>query len=367
MKDTMRAARLHQPGQPMRIDSVPVPAIRPHEVLVRVAAAGAISNMNAVFSGQYWYHLPPLPAVVGLDAAGVIERVGEGVREFREGERVYINPLLSCGSCHHCRGGNPTNCSFSVFRGYFAFSNQAVKLLEDNPHGGFSEYTAAPAGNLVKLPKEVSFELAARWGYLGTSFAALEAGGTRGGSWVLVNGATGILGVGAVLWALGMGAARILGLGRKRDILERVKALAPRRIDVLALGERSIAEWVRERTDGIGADMLLDCTGRGSLPATTLDAIGGLKPGGIAVNVSALTDPLPINPVKFMTAQLHYRGSNWVSVAQGERMAEMVRCGAVDLGAIEPRVYPLTEVNEALAEVKKRPGGFVNIVVAPWR
>ena len=367
MKDTMRAARLHEPGKPMRIDSVAVPKIRPHEVLVRVQACGVISNMNAVFSGQYWYHLPPLPAIVGLDAAGIIEQVGGEVNDFKEGERVYVNPLLSCGSCNHCRSGNPTNCSFSAFRGYFAFSKRAVKLLEENPHGGFSEYTAAPARNLVKLPPEVSFELGARWGYLGTSFAALEAGGARGGSWVLINGATGILGVGAVLWALGMGAARILGLGRNREILQRVKALAPRRIETLALGERPIAEWARERTDGIGADMLLDCAGRGSLPATTLDALGGLKPGGVAVNVSALTDPLPINPVKFMTAQLQYRGSNWVSVAQGERMAEMARCGAVDLGVIEPRVYLLAEINEALAEVKKRPGGFVNIVVAPGR
>jgi threonine dehydrogenase-like Zn-dependent dehydrogenase len=367
VKDTMRAARLHEPGKPMRIDAVPVPRIRPHEVLVRVEAAGVISNMNAVFSGQYWYHLPPLPAIVGLDAAGVIERVGSEVRGFAEGERVYINPLLSCGSCAHCRGGSPTNCSFSAFRGYFAFSREAVKQLEENPHGGFSEYTAAPASRLVKLPQEVSFELGARWGYLGTSFAALEAGGARGGSWVMINGVTGTLGVGAVHWALGTGAARILGLGRRRDILERVKALAPRRIEVLALGERPIADWARERTQGIGADLLLDCTGRGSVPATTLAAIEGLRPGGVAVNVSALTDPLPINPVKFMTAQLHYRGSNWVSVAQGERMAEMVRCGAVDLGVIEPRVYPLEAVNEALAEAKKRPGGFVNVVVAPWR
>jgi alcohol dehydrogenase len=260
----MRAARLHEPGKPMRVDSVAVPAIRPEEVLVRVEACGVISNMNAVFSGQYWYHLPPLPAVVGLDAAGVIEKTGEGVNEFKAGDRVYINPLLSCGSCHYCRSGNPTNCSFSAFRGYFAFSAQAVKLLEENPYGGFAEYTAAPARNLVKLPPEVSFELGARWGYLGTSFAALEAGGARGGSWVLINGVTGILGVGAVLWALGMGAARILGLGRNQDIMTRLKALAPRRIDTLALGERPIAEWARERTDGIGADMLLDCTGRGS-------------------------------------------------------------------------------------------------------
>ena len=367
MKDTMRAARLHRPGEPMQIDTVGVPKIKPYEALVRVEAAGVISNMNAVFSGRYWYHLPPLPAIVGLDCAGVIERVGPEVRGFAEGERVYVNPLLSCGSCHHCRSGSPTNCSFSAFRGYFAFSTQAVKLLEDNPHGGLSEYTAAPAASLVKLPPEVSFDLGARWGYLGTSFAALEAGGARGGSWVMINGVTGILGVGAVHWALGMGAARVLGLGRNREILERVKALAPRRVEVLALGEQPIADWARERTDGLGADMLLDCTGRGSLPETTLDAIGGLKPGGIAVNVSALTDPLPINPVKFMTAQLQYRGSNWVSVAQGERMAEMVRCGAVDLGRIEPRVYPLEGVNEALAEVKERPGGFVNVVVAPVR
>ncbi len=367
MKEKMRAARLHEPGKPLRIESVAVPQIRPHEVLVRVEACGVISNMNAVFSGEYWYHLPPLPAIVGLDAAGVIEKTGEGVTEFKAGDRVYINPLLSCGNCHHCRNGNPTNCSFSAFRGYFAFSAQGVRLLEENPYGGFAEYTAAPAHNLVRLPLEVSFELGARWGYLGTSFAALEAGGTRGGSWVLVNGVTGILGVGAVLWALGIGAARVLGLGRNRDIMTRVKALAPRRIDTLALGERPIAEWTRERTDGIGADMLLDCTGRGSLPATTLDALAGLKPGGVAVNVSALTDPLPINPVKFMTAQLQYRGSNWFSVAQGQRMAEMARCGAVELDRIEPRVYPLAEVNDALAEVKKRPGGFVNIVVAPGR
>jgi len=83
--------------------------------------------------------------------------------------------------------------------------------------------------------------------------------------------------------------------------------------------------------------------------------------------VSALTDPLPINPVKFMTAQLLYRGSNWFSVAQGQRMAEMAGSGAVNLGPLEPRVYPLAQVDEALAEMKKRPGGFVNVVVAPGR
>ena len=68
-----------------------------------------------------------------------------------------------------------------------------------------------------------------------------------------------------------------------------------------------------------------------------------------------------------MDSRLTYRGSNWFSVAQGEQMAELVRSGVVDLGHIVPHVYPLEGVNDALAEVKQRPGGFVNIVVAPWK
>ena len=81
--------------------------------------------------------------------------------------------------------------------------------------------------------------------------------------------------------------------------------------------------------------------------------------------MSALTDPLPINPVHFMTTQIQYRGSNWFNIAQGQRMADLVRTGTVNLDVIKPRVYPLEEVNEALAEVGQRPGGFVNIVIAP--
>ena len=365
MSNTMRAARLHQPGQPFKVDRVPLPTIRDDEVLVKVHACGVISNMNAVFSGKYWYHLAPLPAIVGLDACGVISQVGPRVNDFAPGDRVYINPLLSCGTCHFCRTGKPVACTYSAFKGYFAFSNRAVKQLQENPWGGFAEYTVSQARNLVKLPTEVSFEHGARFGYLGTSFAALELGGTKSGSWVLINGVTGILGVGAVIWALGMGATRILGLGRNKEIMAQLRALAPNRVFTLGLEEGSIPEWVQSLTDGLGADMLLDCTGRGSATSTTLDCLKSLKPEGTGINVSALTDPLPINPVHFMTTQIQYRGSNWFNIAQGQRMADLVRTGTVNLDVIKPRVYPLEEVNEALAEVGQRPGGFVNIVIAP--
>src|SRR5262245_41577174 len=66
MAASMRSARLHEPGQPLRIDTVEIPEPRPRDVLVQVKACGIIPNMNAIFSGRLWNHLPPLPASVGL-------------------------------------------------------------------------------------------------------------------------------------------------------------------------------------------------------------------------------------------------------------------------------------------------------------
>ena len=81
MAASMRSARLHEPGQPLRIDTVEIPEPRPRDVLVRVKACGIIPNMNAIFSGRLWNHLPPLPASVGLDVqpiSGAVESEGRG-------------------------------------------------------------------------------------------------------------------------------------------------------------------------------------------------------------------------------------------------------------------------------------------------
>src|SRR6266511_1157848 len=249
MAASMRSARLHEPGQPLRIDTVEIPEPRPRDVLVRVKACGIIPNMNAIFSGRLWNHLPPLPASVGLDAAGVIAKVGSEVTDVAVGDRVYVNPCLSCGTCPYCRAGEPMLCSAAAFQGYFGFFPHSTRQLLDYPFGGFSEYITASPQRLVHLPSQVTFEQAARFGYLGTSFAALRCAQVGGGSWIAINGITGTLGVGATLLALGLGATRILGFGRNRDVLAQLKALAPDRIEVLVLGDAPIADWMRQHTD----------------------------------------------------------------------------------------------------------------------
>jgi alcohol dehydrogenase len=363
----MRAARLHEPGQPLRIDIVQVPQLRPRDVLVAVKVAGIIPNMNAIFSGRLWNQLPPLPACVGLDAAGTVAEVGRDVTDVDVGERVYVNPWLSCGTCVYCRASEPMLCSAAAFQGYFGFSPQSTRQLAEYPFGAFSEYITAAPHRLVRLPGSVAFEQAARFGYLGTSFAALRLAKVGGGSSVTINGITGTLGVGATLLALAMGATRILGLGRNREVLTELKALAPDRIEVLVLGEAPIADWVRQHSDGIGVDVLIDCSGRSAAAANTAQALAALKRGAVAVNIGALTEPLAIEPMRFMTGRLQLRGSNWFTTGEGQLMAEMAGAGVLDLSKLKTNAYPLAKINDALAEVARRPGGFVNIVVNPDR
>ena len=347
----------------MRIDRVDRPALRPSDVLIQVQACGVIPNMNAIFSGKFWNRLPPLPAIVGLDAAGIVAEVGAEVDDVAVGDRVYVNPWLSCGTCHYCRTKSTLLCSNAAFQGYFGFFERSEKLLQRYPYGGFAEYMTASPDRLVHLPQAVSFDQAARFGYLGTSFSGLQFAGVGPGTWIAINGVTGTLGVGAMLCALAMGATRILGFGRNREILQQIKALSPSRIETLALGDAVIEEWVKDRTDGLGVDVLLDCSSRFAGSETSREALGALKRGGIAVVVGALSEPLPIDAVRFMTSRLQLRGSPWFTTGEAQRMAELAATGALDLGRLTTRSYPLEGVNDALEAVKSRPGGFVNIVV----
>lgn len=365
MTGTMRAARLHEPGKPFRIDEVPVPDPGPDDVVVAVRACGVVPNMRNIVAATMWHILPRLPAIMGLDTAGEIASVGTNVTGFKEGDRVYVNPALSCGTCHYCGSGMPLACDIGALQGYFGFRPGAEALLDRYPYGGFCEYMTAPARNLVRLPPEVSFEVGARFGYLGTSYAGLRAGGARAGGSLAIVGATGTLGVHAVLFGLAIGMGRIVPVARNEERLERIRALAPERIEPVVIDGAGVAERIRTATGGVGADILLDCLARGASADTTDDALTGLRRNGVAVNIGALNSPVTINPIWLMVNAIHYRGSNWFTVAQGEEMAELARAGLVDFSVFENRVYPLERVNEALEDVGRNHGGFVNIVVRP--
>lgn len=103
----MRVAQLLEQGKPLKVTTIEKPTPGPKEVLVKVEAACLVPNsVNVIAKGPgHHYTLPELPCVFGLDAAGVIEAVGENVIGLKAGDRVYVDPHISCGNCKRCRKG----------------------------------------------------------------------------------------------------------------------------------------------------------------------------------------------------------------------------------------------------------------------
>lgn len=369
-KPTMQAARLHQEGGAFTVDTVALPEPRPTDVLVQIKACGVVPNLrNVVNHYSQWFPflpLPKLPAIYGLDAAGVVAAVGSSVTAIKPGDRVYVNPGLSCGSCPACRRNDNINCPAYTFQGYFGFGPGSQQIYDKYPYGGFAEYLIAPVANLVKLPESIAFEQAARFGYLGTAYSALRKAQFSPGQTVLINGMTGTLGVGALLLALAMGAGRIFGTGRNEELLRKAKALAPDRIHTIVMKEGlAVHEAVREATEGYGVDVLIETLGPGAPVAATLDAFKALRRGGKAIACGGMSEPLPLDPFPLMCQQLSYTGSLWFSTAEGEDMAAMAHAGTLDLSVFEHQRFGLSQINEALTAVEGRSGGFTNVVVMP--
>ena len=365
----MRAARLHTIGEPMSIDTIDVPEPRPTDVLVRVKACGIVPNMaNVISNWPGWFPHQPLaklPAIFGLDAAGVVEKVGEAVIRIRPGDRVYVNPLRSCGSCYACRGGQLSRCRYFTLNGYFSTSRDGQRIFDLYPYGGFSEYMTAPQQSLVILPDNITFEQAARFGYIGTSYGALRMAGAGPGSAGLIDGVTGTLGVAATVLCLAFGVARIFGTGRDQELLQRVKALAPDRIEVLKLGDKPSGEWAKTLTGGEGADFVISALGARAPAETMLDSMQGVRRGGKIVNIGGVAGQVPVDMKWLMDEQVQIIGSNWFSTAQGQELAHMVETGTLDLSYLEHQRFPLAEVNRAISGLKDRRGGFSNYVVIP--
>jgi len=374
---TMIAARLHAYGAPMTLDRIPIPEPRAGDVLVEVKACGIVPNLARVVSNFFGTQtpdlktMPPLPAIFGLDPTGVVAKVGDQVRAIRPGDRVYVNPARSCGSCRMCRSGQVLDCPNFTFQGYFGRSQEIMRAY---PYGGLAQFITAPATALVKLPDNVSFEAAARLGYFGTAYAAMKKLGVGPGQSLLINGISGTLGLCAALLALAMGSTRILGTGRNAALLERVKALAPERIDVFASTGAAggaqpdpLVAWAKAATDGYGVDGLIDCLPPGAPASAMMRALHTLRRGGRAVNVGAVMEVLPMNAFWLMTNRIGLQGSVWFTTGEGEEMAAMAGAGTLNLGVLKHRVSPLSQVNEAIAGMDDRDGGFTNFVVDPTR
>ncbi|WP_336245684.1 zinc-binding dehydrogenase [Nonomuraea sp. SYSU D8015] len=187
--------------------------------------------------------------------------------------------------------------------------------------------------------------------------------GPLAGKSLIINGATGTLGVGVTLVALALGVSRIYDVARGTRLLERLQALAPDRIETFSNVEGGTAAWVKSSTAGRGADLMVDTLGAVASLDSLKDAMYGVKRGGRIVNIGGTAGELGVDVKWWMDEQMELIGSVWFTTAEGMELAEMIRHGVIDISVLQPKSWPLDEINEAISGVASGDGCFTSYLV----
>ena len=350
---TMKAVVIHRHGPPevLQIEDVPIPSPGPGEVLIRVRAC-ALNNMDIwARSGPpggrpvFPWRPRAFPITTGGDVAGVVEVVGPHVDGWRPGDRVVVNPILSCGRCEFCLAGEQTMCL-------------DYRIWGEHTPGGLAEFAVAPAQNLLRVPDHVPFEKAAVPAAYCTAWRMLiTAGGLRAGEDVLVVGASGGVGTAALLIARLAGARRIFAVVGGPEKARKAEALG-----AIAIDHRTTPEFsavVLERTDGAGVHVAADPVGA----PTWVQTIRSLRRGGRMAICGASGGERP----DFDIREVYQRHRRIIGAPMGNVADLRAVMGAIFAGAIDPvlhAVLPLAEIRRA-HEIMEGRQHFGKVVMVP--
>ena len=364
MEGKMKAARLygfertHGFQDLVRVDEVPIPDIEAGEVLIRVLRAGLNHGDLHIREDALAYaedaKAPYLPMILGHDGLGEVVETGPDVTNVRIGDRVVVMCSITCGFCKYCRSERQHLCVMHRVMGFVArWREGGLKQLLRYKDGLWAEYCRVPATNLVKLRPEDNIDEICKVSQMTVGFRALKRARLGSGETVIVNGASGVTGVGTIMSALAMGAAEVIAVARNPARLERVRSIDPRRVATVALGAgESITKKVQELTGGQGASVLADLTPGGI--ETTVECIKNLEPGGRVTLIGANPEPLNL-PVRYlMIRSIEITSVTGRHYADFPEVIELARRGVIDTRHVTTRYFPVEAINEALDHIEKR-------------
>jgi NADPH:quinone reductase-like Zn-dependent oxidoreductase len=343
----MKALAFNEFGGPdkLKLQDVPDPKIKAGEVLVKVRAC-ALNHLDLFVREGIPALKTPLPFWTGCDIAGEIAEVGAGVQGVKVGDRVAVNPNLTCEHCEFCAQGEDSLC---------------VKygILGEHVPGGLADYVAVRGDNVLPLPTTVSFEEAAS--FILTNMTAwrmvVTQGQVRPGQDVLIIGVGGGVSSTAVQIARLCGA-RVIVTSSDDTKLAKAKALGAE----VGINYKKNPGWAKdvfEATGKRGVDVVIENVGA----ATWKDSIRSLKGGGRLVTCGATSGPVgeTLIPLVFWK-QVHIIGSTMANRKEFHDVMGQLFAGR--LKAIIDEIVPLKDgaaAQQRLAEGKQ----FGKIVLTP--
>lgn len=219
----MRAARLHPVERTdssikvFRVDEVPIPDIMSGEIRVRVLRAGFTRGDVDLRDEVRQYSregraMAALPITIGHDGMGEVVEVGPDVDNVHVEDRVIVTCAVTCGFCKYCRTDRDNICPHRKTMGSPHGFHEWPARLRRYKEGLWAEYCRVPASNVIRLEPDDNLDEACKVSRIAVAYRGLKRARLRPGETVLVNGASGSAGIGAVMAALAMGAGQIIAV-----------------------------------------------------------------------------------------------------------------------------------------------------------
>src|SRR5262252_1114191 len=350
------AAVLHAVNKPYSVETVELDPPKRGEVLIRVGAAGVCRSDLHFQKGEATI---AMPAVMGHEGAGTVERVGEGVSMVKPGDRVILSFVPNCGHCHSCESGRPHLCDEHARTTGRLFDNTSrlhTLAGQDCAHMGkvacFAEYTVVPEAGCVPAPSALDFPQLALIGCSVTTGvgAAVFNARVQSGDSVVVIGCGGV-GLNVVQGARLAGATTIVAVDVKDAALTFATKFGATHT-VNARTENAVAR-VQALTGG-GAHFAFEAYGSG---VTTRMAVDMLRKRGTAVivGIAPIGDTAATEPVVLTRGEKTITGTYYGSARPRQdmpRIADWYSRGLLDIDNLVTRRYPLTEINRAYEDLE---------------
>jgi len=349
MEKKMKAGILYN-AKDIRVGEAPMPQIKPDEVLVESKAAGICGTDLHIYLGEFEARVN-YPAIQGHEFGGVIVEVGSDVEGYKVGDRVSVDPIISCHSCPACLTGHINAC-------------RSLKLLGVDLDGGYGQYVAVPASHLFPLPDSVSMNHAPMVEMYALGHHILQRGQVQPGETVA------ILGVGK----LGLSILDVLCHSASPGIAI-VTDLQPFRLETAQKLGADIAininafdpvEQILEMTNGVGVDCVIEAVGHYHSPegqeAPLAQAVKMIRSGGRVVTCG-LGEQL--SAVHFKTLVLKEAQIIASRVTRGEfpRAIQMMGHDLLHPELLITEVRPLDDITAAFAQVESEDPCTIKVVL----
>jgi 2-desacetyl-2-hydroxyethyl bacteriochlorophyllide A dehydrogenase len=299
------------------------PIIQENEALVKVAYAGICGTDMMIYSGQHPRAEAPL--IMGHEFCGVVEDIGQG-HDFQKGDRVIIEPLLSCGKCAACKAGQAHVCA-------------NLKYIGIDQDGGFTEYATIPVDRLKYLPDSVTDEAAALTEPLAVAIHTVRRSSLKVGDTVAILGA-GPIGLLIGLIAKEAGASEIL----ISDVSPyRLKIASELGFTVVNAMNESIVETVKSYTNQVGADVVFEVAGN---QITADQMINCIKFQGEIVVVSVYKKAPTINLTAMHFREISLKTTRCYSPDDFTKAIDLLEKKTFDVSLLISHILPLDEIEQ---------------------